>query len=216
MSGSYLVGYLMDYNHRRTEREYCQEDGYATETRINLRSHPDFPIELARMRNTWWIIALFIITTAVYGVSIRTHLAVAILLQYFIAFCSTGIFTINSAFVIDLYPGASASATAVNNLMRCLIGAAGVAVVQPIIEALTAEYTFVLLAGITVAMTPLLWVEQRFGASWRFARNERLESEPGRHENDHDLNVAVEYKTYYDIPPYSLCTWIKVSSMKLF
>lgn len=180
MSGSYLVGYLMDYNHRLTEREYCQENNYPTETRINLKSHPDFPIEVARMRNTWWIIALFIITTAVYGVSLRTHLAVPIILQYFIAFCSTGIFTINSAFVIDLYPGASASATAVNNLMRCLIGAAGVAVVQPIIEALTAEYTFVLLAGITVAMTPLLWVEQRFGAAWRLARNERLESEAGR------------------------------------
>lgn len=82
--------------------------------------------------------------------------------------------------MIDLYPAASASATAVNNLMRCLIGPAGVAVVQPITEALTAEYTFVLLAGITVSMTPLLWVEQRFGASWRLARNERLESEAGR------------------------------------
>ena len=180
MSGSYLIGYLMDHNHRLTEREYCQKNNYPTETRINLKSHPDFPIELARMRNTWWIIALFIVTTAVYGVALRTHLAVLIILQYFIAFCSTGVFTINSAFVIDLYPGASASATAVNNLMRCLIGAAGVAVVQPIIEALTAEYMFVLLAGITVSMTPLLWVEQRFGASWRLARNERLESEAGR------------------------------------
>lgn len=167
----------MDYNHRLTEREHCQKNGYPAETRITLKSHPDFPIEVARMRNTWWIIALFIVTVAVYGVSLRTHLAVPIILQYFIAFCSTGIFTINSAFVIDLYPGASASATAVNNLMRCLIGAAGVAVVQLIIDALTAEYTFVLLAGITVAMTPLLWVEQKFGASWRFARDKRLKSE---------------------------------------
>ena len=132
------------------------------------------------MRNTWWIVAFFIVTTAVYDVSLRTHLAVPIILQYFISFCATGIFTINSAFVIDLYPGASASATAVNNLMRCLIGAAGVAVVQPIIEALTAEYTFVLLAGITVAMTPLLWVERRFGAAWRLVRNERLESKAAK------------------------------------
>ena len=51
---------------------------------------------------------------------------------------------------------------------------------QPIIEALTAEYTFVLLAGITVAMTPLLWVERRFGAAWRLARNERLESKTAK------------------------------------
>ena len=165
MSGSYLVGYLMDYNHRVTEREYSQNHNYPAEARINLKSHPEFPIEVARLRNTRWIIARFVVITAVYGVSLRTDLAVPVILQYFIAFCATGIFTINSAFIIDLYPGASASATAVNNLMRCLIGAAGVAGVQPIIEALTAEYTFVLLAGITVAMTPLLWAERKFGAS---------------------------------------------------
>lgn len=80
----------------------------------------------------------------------------------------------NSALVIDLYPGASASATAVNNLMRCLIGAAGVAAVQPIIDALTPVWTFVLLAGITIAASPLVWIEMRYGASWRLARQERL------------------------------------------
>ncbi|GMG04758.1 unnamed protein product [Aspergillus oryzae] len=146
MSGSYTIGYLMDYNHRLTEREYCEKHNYPPGTRVNLKTHPDFPIETARMRNTWWITVIFIVCVAVYGVSLRTHLAVPIILQYIIAYCSTGIFTINSALVIDLYPGASASATAVNNLMRCLIGAAGVAAVQPIIDALGPTYTFVLLA----------------------------------------------------------------------
>ncbi|PWY85717.1 florfenicol exporter [Aspergillus sclerotioniger CBS 115572] len=176
MSGSYLVGYLMDYNHRLTEREYCEQHGYPAGTRVNLKSHSDFPIEVARMRNTWWVIAIFVVATALYGVSLRTHLAVPIILQYFIAFCSTGLFTINSALVIDLYPGASASATAVNNLMRCLLGAGGVAVVQLIIDALTAEYTFILLAGITLAMTPLLYIEDRWGPSWRHARERRLKA----------------------------------------
>lgn len=176
MSGSYLVGYLMDYNHRLTEREYCEKHGYPAGTRVNLKSHPDFPIEVARMRNTWWVIAIFIVTVALYGVSLRTHLAVPIILQYFIAFCSTGLFTINSALVIDLYPGASASATAVNNLMRCLLGAGGVAVVQPILDALNPDYTFLLLAGITLVMTPLLYVEDRWGPGWRHARERRLKA----------------------------------------
>ncbi|KAE8382082.1 major facilitator superfamily domain-containing protein [Aspergillus bertholletiae] len=174
ISGSYLVGYLMDYNHKLTEREYCKQHGYPSGTRVNLKSHPDFPIEVARMRHIWWIVGLFILATAVYGVSLQTHIAVPIILQFIIALCSTGIFTINSALVIDLYPGASASATAVNNLIRCLVGAAGVAAVQPILDVLTAEYTFPLLAGITLAMTPLLWIEGRFGASWRREREARL------------------------------------------
>ncbi|KAJ5736371.1 uncharacterized protein N7483_001496 [Penicillium malachiteum] len=174
MSGSYTIGYLMDYNHKRTEREYCQQNNLPLDTRITTKTHPDFPIEYARMRNTWWITALFIVCTAVYGLSLRTHLAVPIILQYFIAYCATAIFTINSALIIDLYPGASASATAVNNLMRCLIGAGGVALITPIIDALGSLYTFVLLAGITLAMVPLLSVEMKWGAGWRMQRNERL------------------------------------------
>ena len=174
MSGSYTTGYLMDYNHKRTEREYCQKHNLPVDTRISSKSHPDFPIEYARMRNTWWITALFLVCTAAYGFSLRTHLAVPIILQYITAYCATAIFTINSALVIDLYPGASASATAVNNLMRCLIGAAGVAAVQPIIDALTAEWTFFLLAGIVLLMVPLLMVEMRWGAGWRHERAERL------------------------------------------
>ncbi|KAJ5099359.1 hypothetical protein N7532_006360 [Penicillium argentinense] len=174
MSGSYTIGYLMDFNHKRTEREYCMHKNLPLETRITTKTHPDFPIEYARMRNTWWITALFIVCTAAYGFSLHTHLALPIILQYIIAYCATAIFTINSALVIDLYPGASASATAVNNLIRCLIGAAGVAVVQPIIDAITAEYTFLLLAGITLHMVPLILIEMRWGAGWRLERNKRL------------------------------------------
>ncbi|KAJ5183112.1 hypothetical protein N7492_000728 [Penicillium capsulatum] len=174
MSGSYTIGYLMDFNHKRTEREYCMRNNLPLDTRITTKSHPDFPIEYARMRNTWWITALFVACTAVYGVSLKTHLALPIILQYLLAYCATAIFTINSALVIDLYPGASASATAVNNLMRCLIGAAGVAAVQPLIDALTPQWAFLLLAGITVAMVPLLMVEMKWGAGWRMQRGARL------------------------------------------
>jgi hypothetical protein len=174
MSGSYTIGYLMDFNHKWTEREYCAKHNLPLNTRVTSKSHPDFPIEYARMRNTWWITVLFIVCTAVYGASLRTHLAVPVILQYIIAYCATAIFTINSALVIDLYPGASASATAVNNLMRCLVGAAGVAAIQPMIDALTAQWAFLLLAGITLLMFPLLAVEMRWGAGWRQERTERL------------------------------------------
>lgn len=180
MAGSYTIGYFMDYNHRLTEREYCLQHGYDISTRVNCKTHPNFPIERARMRNNWMIIVPFVAATAAFGWSLKTHLAVPIILQFITAFCATGIFTVNSALVVDLYPGASASATATNNLMRCSLGAAGVAVAQPIIDALTAQWTFVLLAGITVLMVPLLSIEMKYGASWRLARAERLEKAAGK------------------------------------
>lgn len=76
--------------------------------------------------------------------------------------------------MIDLYPGASASATAVNNLMRCLIAAVGVAVVQTMVDSIMALWTFVLLAAVTLLTAPLLVVEMRWRVGWRLERAERL------------------------------------------
>ncbi|KAL1983992.1 hypothetical protein VTN96DRAFT_9677 [Rasamsonia emersonii] len=176
MSGSFATGWLMDRDHRRTEVEYCKSHGLPTETRINTKSHEDFPIEYARLRNNWWIILIFVAATTAYGFSLETHLAAPVILQYLIAFAATSVFSVNSALVIDLYPGKSASATAVNNLMRCSVGAAGVAVVEPMIEALTPKYTFLLLAGITAVFSPLLLIELKYGASWRLERAQRLKN----------------------------------------
>ncbi|KAJ6164428.1 hypothetical protein N7470_003100 [Penicillium chermesinum] len=174
MSGSYTIGYLMDYNHKRTERDYCRQNNLPPR-------HPHHHQNTSRFPDRVRPHAQHLVDhRAVHRVHrrvrrlLRTHLAVPIILQYILAYCATAIFTINSALIIDLYPGASASATAVNNLMRCLIGAAGVAAVQPIIDALTAEWCFVLLAGITLVMVPLLAVEMRWGPGWRAERSERF------------------------------------------
>jgi MFS family permease len=173
MSGSFATGYLMDRDHRRTEVEYCKARGYPLETRINSKSHEDFPIEKARLRNNWWIVLIFVATVIAYGFSLDTHLAVPIILQYLIAFGATSVFSVNSALVIDLYPGKSASATAVNNLMRCSVGAAGVAVAQPMIDGLTAKYSFLLLGGVSLIFSPLLVIEYIYGMKWRLARAEK-------------------------------------------
>lgn len=42
----------------------------------------DFPIERARLRSSWWHALIFIATTAAYGFSLSTHLAVPLVLQF--------------------------------------------------------------------------------------------------------------------------------------
>ncbi len=69
--------------------------------------------------------------------------------------------------MVDLYPGASASAMAVNNLARCGIGAAGVAVVQFVVDAVGEGLAFVWFSGIVVACCPLLAAEWVWGEKWR-------------------------------------------------
>lgn len=76
--------------------------------------------------------------------------------------------------MVDLYPGKAASATAVNNLARCSVGAAGVALIEPLLSAVGDGPAFSILAGVAVALSPLLLVEWIFGMRWRMQRVERL------------------------------------------
>ncbi|KAF7864300.1 uncharacterized protein EAF02_010268 [Botrytis sinoallii] len=175
ISGSYLTGYLMDYNYKVVESRYRKQHNIPADIQVKANELLDFPIEVARMRNIWWIVIVFVITTALYGYSLNLEIiALPLVLQFFIAYTATAVFSSNSALIIDLYPGKSASATAVNNLSRCLLGAAGVAVVQLIIDALGSGVTFLIFAGITFACTPLLMLEWYHGGRWRTERAEKL------------------------------------------
>lgn len=181
VAGSYLTGYLMDYDYKSTEKEYRKIRGIADDVKLDKKSLADFPVERSRLRSIWWIILIFVASTGMYGFSLDLNkIAVPLVIQFFIAYTATAVFSLNSALVIDLYPGASASATAVNNLMRCSVGAIGVGVVQLIIDAIGAGLTFAILAGLTAILTPLLVLEWLFGEAWRMARTERLNKEKER------------------------------------
>lgn len=184
--GSYVTGNLMNYDYNRTEDEYRQSKGIAANTKLNKKSLADFPLERSRLRNIWWMVILFVISTSCYGFSTNLiEIPVPLILQFFIAYSATAIFSLNSALVIDLYPGASASATAVNNLIRCSLGAVGVGVVQPLIERFGAGLTFAALTALTVLLSPLLVLEWFYGEGWRTARLQRLELE---------VNTKIEIK----------------------
>ena len=81
--------------------------------------------------------------------------------------------------MVDLYPDRSASATAVNNLARCSVGAVGVAVIEIILSKVGPRVTFGCLAALTVAMTPFLLMEWLWGRKWRMARELRGKEKQG-------------------------------------
>ncbi|KAH6633844.1 major facilitator superfamily domain-containing protein [Chaetomium sp. MPI-SDFR-AT-0129] len=183
--GSYLTGKILDRDYRTVEAQYRLDKGLPADAPVSSKKTADFPVSQARLRSAWYQVLIFVASIGGYGYAITSPvlgtspsgMAVPLVLQFIIAFTATGLFTQNSALMVDLYPGASASATAVNNLIRCAIGAAGVAAVQFIIDAIGAGPTFLMFAGVTVALSPLLYLEWVFGNQWRMARMERLERE---------------------------------------
>lgn len=181
VSGSYLTGKLLDRDYRIVEGAYRASHGIPSDVHLDRKKLADFPVSQARLRSSPYLVVMFILAVGGYGFAIASSalaskpgMALPLLLQFVIAFTATAVFTQNSALMVDLYPGASASATAVNNLIRCAIGAAGVAAIQFIIEDIGAGIAFLIFAVITLVLTPLLQLEWVYGERWRRERMECL------------------------------------------
>jgi len=189
--GSYLMGKILDRDYAIVETAYRKTHSLSLGDSIPLdrKRLADFPVSRARLRSAVYLVSIFVAAVAGYGFSITssvllshgkgTGLAIPLVLQFIIAFTATGVFTQNSALVVDLYPGASASATAVNNLVRCSVGAVGVAVVQFVVDAIGAGWTFLMFALLAAACSPLLVLQWVYGERWRRERMERMVRKEG-------------------------------------
>ncbi|KAF4123422.1 Sugar (and other) transporter, partial [Geosmithia morbida] len=187
VAGSLVTGWLLDRSFRSAEAKYRLRNGLDADVEVSGRA--DFPFVRARMRTMPYFSAALITTTALYGPSYefndldegyRGNLAAPLGLQFFIAFSATAIFNMNSTMLIDSFRKSPTSATALNNLCRCLLGAGGVSVIQPLIDAVEIRNAFLIVTAILVIFSPLVWVEWVWGDEWRRAREERLSAEAGQ------------------------------------
>ncbi|KAL2849736.1 major facilitator superfamily domain-containing protein [Aspergillus pseudodeflectus] len=186
--GSLSTGWLLNYNFRRVEAKYKSKLNLGDESDNSTTATIDsanFPYIKARLQLMPLFSTLLVISLALYGPSFEfndlhrsytPNLAAPLILQFLIAFTSTAIFNINSTVLIDSFPDRPASATALNNLCRCLLGAAGVSAIQPLIDAVKAMRAFFIVTGVVVAFSPLVWVVWMWGERWRVQREERIKA----------------------------------------
>lgn len=77
--------------------------------------------------------------------------------------------------LVDLYPNSPSTASAANNLTRCLMAAGASAVIEPVIHAMGIGWAYKFAALVCVALSPVLFVVLRYGQRWREERRRRLE-----------------------------------------
>ncbi|KAI9690643.1 MAG: hypothetical protein M1820_009950 [Bogoriella megaspora] len=180
--GSVQTGKTMDWLFKRVEDRYRQENNIPDS--VKIQNHPNFPYERARLAQMPYLSGTFIVVTALYGASYElnssnrranANLAAPLILQFFIAYTATAIFSINSSMMVDCFPAGPAGATAVNNLFRCSLGAAGVSIIEPLIKAVKIRNAFLTLAGIVLLCSPLVFIESHWGERWRIERYNRGE-----------------------------------------
>lgn len=163
-------GQLLDRNFRRWARKLNFE---LRKGRQSDLTH--FPIEKARLEVAFpgYYVASVLTVAYAWNIEYNGPLAVSLVLLFFMSYSLTVSFNVSSTLLIDFYPQSPATATAANNLFRCLLGAGATGVIQPMIDAMGRGWAFTFLALFLLVSSPLLWVVYFRGMEWRGERLER-------------------------------------------
>ncbi|TGO34352.1 hypothetical protein BHYA_0201g00160 [Botrytis hyacinthi] len=171
---SIINGKMLDRNYQKIARNI----GFSIDRKRgdNLRH---FPIERARLEIIWPLLTMGLACYLCYGwvLEKNANLAAPLILQFFLGLFINGSFNILSTLVVDLYPQSPSTATAANNLVRCLLGAGGTGIITIMIDHMGRGWCFTFIALVCIITSPMLWIELKWGPIWREERMVRMEKE---------------------------------------
>ncbi|KAI0727810.1 major facilitator superfamily domain-containing protein [Fomitopsis betulina] len=175
--GGVAAGRIIDKEYRRVKTQMiaASEKELDPDKRLKIEDitkEENFPIEKARLRIMPLYLATFVTTCIIYGwlLEAKVNIAGPLIIQIVLGFSVVAVMNVTQTIIVDLAPGQSASVTACNNLVRCALGAALVSVIDIILNRLGPGWTYVLLACICIALSPILLFTYIMGPRWRTKR----------------------------------------------
>ncbi|KEF51654.1 uncharacterized protein A1O9_12289 [Exophiala aquamarina CBS 119918] len=138
----------------------------------------DFPIEKVRLQIAIPAAYCTSILVCIFGwiLHVDGPLPALLVILFFTSFSMSVAFNVTTTLLVDFYPKSPATASAANNLVRCLLGAGATAAVIPMIDAMGRGWTFTFLTLFLIATSPMLWVIYFRGMGWRQERLSREDS----------------------------------------
>ncbi|KAH9893766.1 major facilitator superfamily domain-containing protein [Xylariomycetidae sp. FL2044] len=166
---SHITGKLLDANFRKKTIELGLE---------GLKRGDDisgFPIEATRLKGIYALSLISIGGIIGYGVALTTkaHISVMLIMQFLTGAATSSVFTMCGTLLTDLNPKRSATAQAAYNLVRCLGAGAGIAALEPLVDAIDSGWTFGIYAILMFSQIPLAWLLISRGMEWRRSQDER-------------------------------------------
>ncbi|KAL8790818.1 MAG: hypothetical protein Q9213_000442 [Squamulea squamosa] len=166
--GGYANGKLMDWNYRVIARQIGHTVDKVFGDDLN-----HFPIERARARGFWHILAAYLCALAGYGwaIEFHAHVSIPLTLQFVLAAICTAFQQTFNALLVDIFPASPSTAAASGNITRCALSAFAVAILQPMVDQMNRGWYFTFLSllsggGGVVAN----WFVITRGMTWRHHR----------------------------------------------
>ncbi|CAO1606246.1 hypothetical protein XANCAGTX0491_009747 [Xanthoria calcicola] len=132
-----------------------------------------FPIEKARARGSWYILAVYLCALAGYGwaINFHAHVSIPLILQFVLAAISTAFQQTFNALLVDIFPASPSTAAASGNITRCTLSAVAVAVLQPMVDRMGRGWYFTLLSLVDGGRGIIaVWLTTTRGMTWRHQR----------------------------------------------
>ncbi|KZO97076.1 MFS general substrate transporter [Calocera viscosa TUFC12733] len=175
--GGPISGRLLDWDYERAKRKAQaeREAGVMHDPAKGYRNREGVPVIHTRLRQTpiYWGLYILIVVAYGWAAKVKAPLAVLLILQFWAMFMSMSIFNVTQVLIMDLFPGRGSSIAAANNVMRCVPGAVVVSIIQYVLDAVGAGWTFTILAAACAVSYPLLILEWVKGPDWARRREEK-------------------------------------------
>lgn len=179
-----IVGPSINKNYKR----HCIKAGISYD-RTRQQDLSNFPIEQARLEIGLPLLCLGGASLIGWGWAMHavTHVAVPCVISFFLGIGMIGYNNTTNILLVDVHPGRAGTATAANNLTRCLVGAGASAAIVPMIDAMGVGPAFTLVGGLYfVCIIPLLMI-LKFGMGWRAEKKVKLEKKMLKKQQENDL-----------------------------
>lgn len=168
-----VVGPSINWNYKR----HCMKLGIPYD-RSRQQDLSKFPIERARIEISVPLLILAGASLIGWGWAMHavTHVAVPCVISFFVGIGMIGYSNATNILLVDIHPGRAGTATAANNLTRCLIGAGASAAIVPMMDGMGVGPAFTLIGGVYFLLTLPLLVIVKFGMKWRAENKAKLEA----------------------------------------
>lgn len=168
----YVSGRFMDW----TYKSKAKQMGFIVD-KFKEDDLAKFPIEEARSRWSGFMITLTMCVLGGYGWAIQqgAHFSVPLILQFILGFIVIWLTQVFAVLLVDTFPETPSTAATTTNMTRCVLAAAAVATLQPLVSILGHGWFFTLLGLVSgIVGLAALFVLRRWGMAWRVHRREAV------------------------------------------
>lgn len=165
--GGRLMTYIYAKHQEKFKQKWVEENG--PDSTPNMFH---FDLIKARIIPSFFLSPIMIVGCLIFGWTIQynVHWIVPIIMTFFISVTGVTFVNVSNVLMVDIFPQESSSASACVNLVRCLLCAVGLAVIDKMNAALGQGGSMTLLSGICALSLGALLIEFNHGLRWNQER----------------------------------------------